>query len=38
MPSGHFVVLCGYDNKERQVLVADPLLSRIPYRAATSTW
>jgi len=27
IPSGHFVVLCGYDNKERQVLVADPLQS-----------
>ncbi|HEX4148600.1 MAG TPA: hypothetical protein VHY20_06420, partial [Pirellulales bacterium] len=25
MPSGHFVVLCGYDNNARQVLVADPL-------------
>ncbi|MCU0691547.1 MAG: C39 family peptidase [Polyangiaceae bacterium] len=24
--SGHFVVLCGYDRKERSVLVADPLL------------
>ncbi|MHA7832935.1 MAG: C39 family peptidase [Algiphilus sp.] len=23
-PSGHFVVLCGYDPKQRQVLVADP--------------
>lgn len=25
-PSGHFVVLCGYDGKTRSVLVADPLL------------
>lgn len=25
VPSGHFVVLCGYDNQSRQVLVADPL-------------
>jgi hypothetical protein len=25
-PSGHFVVLCGYDREERSVLVADPLL------------
>ncbi|MBI5094539.1 MAG: C39 family peptidase [Candidatus Hydrogenedentes bacterium] len=24
-PSGHFVVLCGYDRKTREVLVADPL-------------
>lgn len=24
-PSGHFVVLCGYDPNSRQVLVADPL-------------
>lgn len=26
-PSGHFVVLCGYDRGNRTVLVADPLLS-----------
>ena len=26
-PSGHFVVLCGYDKDTRQVLVADPLES-----------
>lgn len=26
-PAGHFVVLCGYDRAEREVLVADPLLS-----------
>src|SRR5690606_4425954 len=26
-PSGHFVVLCGYDRKERKVLIADPLHS-----------
>jgi len=26
-PTGHFVVLCGYDKEERQVLVADPLES-----------
>lgn len=26
-PSGHFVVLCGYDREKRQVLVADPLES-----------
>ncbi len=26
-PSGHFVVLCGYDKEEREVLVADPLHS-----------
>lgn len=25
-PSGHFVVLCGYDREQRNVLVADPLL------------
>lgn len=25
-PAGHFVVLCGYDKRERTVLVADPLL------------
>jgi hypothetical protein len=25
-PAGHFVVLCGYDRRLRQVLVADPLL------------
>jgi hypothetical protein len=24
VPAGHFVVLCGYDKKRRQVLVADP--------------
>lgn len=24
-PSGHFVVLCGYDKETRQVLVADPM-------------
>lgn len=24
MPSGHFVVLCGYDKKSKSVLVADP--------------
>lgn len=24
-PSGHFVVLCGYDREERNVLIADPL-------------
>ncbi len=24
-PAGHFVVLCGYDKKQRQVLVADPM-------------
>jgi hypothetical protein len=27
LPQGHFVVLCGYDSVERQVLVADPLES-----------
>jgi Peptidase_C39 like family len=26
-PSGHFVVLCGYDRESREVLVADPLLT-----------
>ncbi len=26
-PQGHFVVLCGYDRKKRNVLVADPLES-----------
>ena len=26
-PSGHFVVLSGYDNKDRQVLIADPLIT-----------
>lgn len=25
VPTGHFVVLCGYDRRSRQVLVADPL-------------
>lgn len=25
-PSGHFVVLCGYDRESRSVLIADPLL------------
>lgn len=25
IPSGHFVVLCGYDRQQRTVLVADPL-------------
>ncbi len=25
-PSGHFVLLCGYDRPKRTVLVADPLL------------
>ena len=25
-PSGHFVVLCGYDRQARSVQVADPLL------------
>ncbi|MEJ2469593.1 MAG: hypothetical protein P8Y96_00540 [Desulfuromonadales bacterium] len=25
-PSGHFVVLCGYDRSTREVLIADPLL------------
>jgi len=24
-PSGHFVVLCGYDREKREVLIADPL-------------
>lgn len=24
-PTGHFVVLCGYDSRQREVLVADPL-------------
>ncbi len=24
-PTGHFVVLCGYDGKTRQVRIADPL-------------
>ena len=24
VPTGHFVVLCGYDNEKREVLVADP--------------
>jgi len=27
LPSGHFVVLCGYDRENRTVLVADPLQS-----------
>lgn len=27
LPAGHFVVLCGYDRRERQVIVADPLRS-----------
>ncbi len=27
LPAGHFVVLCGYDRKAREVLVADPLES-----------
>jgi hypothetical protein len=25
-PAGHFVLLCGYDREERQVLIADPFL------------
>ncbi len=25
VPSGHFVVLCGYDQEKREVLIADPL-------------
>jgi hypothetical protein len=25
-PAGHFVVLCGYDKKSREIMVADPLL------------
>ncbi|MCL4694103.1 MAG: C39 family peptidase [Candidatus Hydrogenedentes bacterium] len=25
-PAGHFVVLCGYDKKSKEILVADPLL------------
>ncbi len=25
LPSGHFVILCGYDREQRTVLVADPL-------------
>ena len=24
-PTGHFVVLCGYDREQRKVMVADPL-------------
>jgi hypothetical protein len=31
-PSGHFVVLCGYDRKTRDVLIADPLHSN-PFAA-----
>ncbi len=27
LPAGHFVVLCGYDRRRREVLVADPLES-----------
>ena len=27
VPAGHFVVLCGYDEKNRTVLVADPFLA-----------
>lgn len=26
-PSGHFVVLCGYDRETRKVMIADPLLT-----------
>jgi hypothetical protein len=26
VPSGHFVVLCGYDDPKRRIVVADPLL------------
>jgi hypothetical protein len=26
VPAGHFVVLCGYDGDNRNVLVADPLM------------
>ena len=33
VPQGHFVVLCGYDRKERTVLVADPLLPN-PFAAS----
>lgn len=30
-PSGHFVIACGYDRRERRVLVADPLHPNPPY-------
>lgn len=26
-PSGHFVVLCGYDRQTREILIADPLMA-----------
>lgn len=32
-PTGHFVVLCGYDKKSREVLVADPLSDNPRYRS-----
>lgn len=32
-PTGHFVVLSGYDRGERQVSVADPMLGNPKYRA-----
>lgn len=31
-PMGHFVVLCGYDRKEKQALVADPLRDNPAFR------
>lgn len=36
-PQGHFVVLCGYDAKRRQVLVADPLRDK-PHFAGHRYW
>ena len=32
-PTGHFVVLCGYDKKTREVMVADPLADNPRYRS-----
>lgn len=36
-PAGHFVVLCGYSRKNRQILVADPLHTN-PLAKATKYW
>lgn len=37
LPSGHFVVLAGYDSERRQVLVVDPYQSN-PYASSHEYW
>jgi len=37
LPAGHFVVIAGYDRKERTVLVADPY-ARHPYSPSHEYW